>query len=162
MPSHSSCLQYKLAWITGESQFFRQCRFSGQCRFSRQCWFSRPCRFSRLKCQFSRQCAQFSLECQSSGGVFLVPPKSRPWRCRPLSFPCLKGQSNEIFDLLFFSSFQPAWATDQWVKIFSYLVLFSPRYSNFNCEKTDSPGYDTRGRLTLRSIIPRGVSEKFK
>ena len=64
---------------------------------------------------------------------------------------CLKGQSNEIFDLLFFSSFQPAWGTDQWVKIFSYLVSFSPRYSNFNCEKTDSPGYDT----------PQGVKKKF-
>ena len=63
----------------------------------------------------------------------------------------LKGQSNEIFDLLFFSSFQPAWATDQWVKIFSYLVSFSPRYSNFNCEKTDSPGYDT----------PRSQKKKF-
>ena len=41
----------------------------------------------------------------------------------------LKGQSNEIFDPQFFSSFEPAWATDQWVKIFSILVSFSPRYS---------------------------------
>ena len=29
----------------------------------------------------------------------------------------LKGQSNEIFDPQFFASFEPAWATDQWVKI---------------------------------------------
>ena len=36
----------------------------------------------------------------------------------------LKGQSNEIFDLQFFSSIEPAWATDQWVKIFSNLVRF--------------------------------------
>ena len=54
----------------------------------------------------------------------------------------LKGHSNEIFDLLFF---QQAWATDQCDKVFSYLVSFSPRYSNFNCKKTDSPGYDTPG-----------------
>ena len=30
----------------------------------------------------------------------------------------LKGQSNEIF-----SYFEPTWATDQWVKIFSILVI---------------------------------------
>ena len=41
------------------------------------------------------------------------------------------------------SSFEPAWATDQWVKIFSNLVSFSLRYSNFNIEKTDSAQYHT-------------------
>ena len=41
-------------------------------------------------------------------------------------FSSLKGQSNEIFHLQFFSSFEPALTTDQWVKIFS-------------------PGYDTPG-----------------
>ena len=55
----------------------------------------------------------------------------------------LKGQSNEIFDTQFFSSFEPAWATDQWVKIVLFLVSFSPRYSNFY----EAP----------RSIILRGV-----
>ena len=35
-------------------------------------------------------------------------------------FSPLKGQSNEIFDTQFFSSFQPAWATYQWVKIISF------------------------------------------
>ena len=30
----------------------------------------------------------------------------------------LKGQSNEIFDLQFFLSFEPAWATNRWVNIF--------------------------------------------
>ena len=34
----------------------------------------------------------------------------------------LKGQSNKIFDLRFFSSLEPVWATDQKVKIFSILV----------------------------------------
>ena len=34
----------------------------------------------------------------------------------------LKGQSNEIFDLQFFSSFELALGTDQWVKIFLNLV----------------------------------------
>ena len=36
----------------------------------------------------------------------------------------LNGQSNEIFDLQFFSSFELVWATDQKVKIFSFLVSF--------------------------------------
>ena len=39
-----------------------------------------------------------------------------------ISVSCLKRQYNEIFDLqFFFSSFEPAWATDQWVQIFSIL-----------------------------------------
>ena len=58
----------------------------------------------------------------------------------------LKGQSNEIFDPQFFSSFEPTWATDQWVKIVSFLVSFLPRYSNFSVKK-----------LTPRSILLRGV-----
>ena len=44
----------------------------------------------------------------------------------------LKRQSYEIFDLQFFSSFKPAWTTDQWVKIFSFWVSFLPRYQNFS------------------------------
>ena len=36
----------------------------------------------------------------------------------------LKGQSNEIFDPHFFSSFEPVWATDQWVKIFLFWFRF--------------------------------------
>ena len=49
----------------------------------------------------------------------------------PPSNHALKGQSNEIFYLQFFSSFKPAWATDQWVEIFLILVQFSPSYLNF-------------------------------
>ena len=49
--------------------------------------------------------------------------------------PILKGQSNEILYPQFFSSFEQACATDQWVKMFSFLVSFSPRYSYFNVEK---------------------------
>ena len=59
----------------------------------------------------------------------------------------LKGQSNEIFDLLFFSSLEPALATDQWVKIFSILVKNLQSYSNFKSKN-----------LTPRGIIPRRVS----
>ena len=59
-------------------------------------------------------------------------------------FVTVMGQSNKIFDLHFFSSFEPAWVTDQWVKIFTILVEFLPSYSNF----TESP----------RSIILRGVT----
>ena len=51
--------------------------------------------------------------------------------CTSVYSTYLKEQSNEIFDLQFFSSFEPAWATDQWVKIFLSLVKFSPSYSNF-------------------------------
>ena len=63
----------------------------------------------------------------------------------------LKGQSNEIFDLQFFSTFEPVWVTDQWVKIF--LVEISLRYSNFSVEKSDSPGYHTPERLTCRTLL---------
>ena len=44
----------------------------------------------------------------------------------------LKGQFNEILDLQFLSSFEPAWATDQWIKIFTILVKISLSYSNFS------------------------------
>ena len=62
---------------------------------------------------------------------------------------CLKGQSNEIFDLQFFSSFKPALATDQWVKIFSILV------KNSQSRKSDSPGYHTPASQTPSGIISR-------
>ena len=61
----------------------------------------------------------------------------------------LKGQSNEIFDLQFFSSFQPACATDQWVKIFLILVKFSPSYLHF---------YESPRGLILRRVNLPGVS----
>ena len=53
----------------------------------------------------------------------------------------LKGQSNEIFDLQSFHHSKPAWATDQWVKIFSMLIKISLSYLNCDVEKTDSPQY---------------------
>ena len=82
----------------------------------------------------------------------------------------LKGQSNEIFDLQCFSSFEPALATDQWVKIFSLFVKNSQSYSNFKSEnltprvsypgesirnppKHDSPGYDSPASQSPRGII---------
>ena len=58
----------------------------------------------------------------------------------------LKGQSNEILDPYLFSSFEPAWAADQQVKIFSILVSFSPRYSYFS----ESP----RGIITQQVYLP--------
>ena len=54
------------------------------------------------------------------------------------------GQSNEIFDLQFFSSIEP-----HWIKIFSFLVSFSPIYLYFSIE---SPC----------SMILCGESEKFE
>ena len=61
----------------------------------------------------------------------------------------LKGQSNEIFDQQFFSSFEPALATGQWVKKNSNLVKNSQSYLNFKPEN-----------LTPRGIIPRRVNKK--
>ena len=47
--------------------------------------------------------------------------------------PCgVKGTVQRDFWPPFLSSFKPAWATDQQVKTFSILVLFSPRYSYFS------------------------------
>ena len=42
----------------------------------------------------------------------------------------LKGHSSKIIDL-FFSSCEPAWATDQWVKICLLFNKILPSYSNF-------------------------------
>ena len=93
----------------------------------------------------------------------------------------LKGQSNEIFDLQFISSFEPALASNQWVKIFSILVKNSQIYSNFKSKnltswgiiprrvrlpvvsypgKSISPGYHTPASQSSRGIIPRRVNKK--
>ena len=61
------------------------------------------------------------------------------------------GPSKEIFDPHFFSSFEPAWATDQWVKIVSILVKISQSYSNFSV-------YHTAQSQSPRSIILRRVN----
>ena len=45
--------------------------------------------------------------------------------------------------------------TVQWDFRLPVFFIISPSYSNFSVEKTDSPGYDTPGRLTRRGIIPR-------
>ena len=62
----------------------------------------------------------------------------------------LKGQSNEIFDLQFFSYFEPVWATDQWGKIVLSMIKISLSYSTFRLKK-----------LTPRGIIPQGVKKNF-
>ena len=51
-----------------------------------------------------------------------------------------------------FSSFEPAWVTDQWVNIFLILVKISLSYLNLR-EKGDSLGYDAPERLTRQGII---------
>ena len=52
--------------------------------------------------------------------------------CRNSSPSLLKGQSNEISDLQFFSSFEPAWANDQWVKIFiDFGLVFAELFKLF-------------------------------
>ena len=87
----------------------------------------------------------------------------------------LKGQSNEIYNLWFFSSLEPVWATDQQVKIFLILVKNSLSYTTFkfknltpqgiiprgvnkNPPKHDSPVYDTPASQSPRGIITRRVT----
>ena len=77
-----------------------------------------------------------------------------------VQFTLLKEQSNEIFDPQFFSSFELVWATDQWVKIFSNLVSFLPRYSKFSIEKTDYAQYHTARSQT--KISSQNISAKMK
>ena len=43
------------------------------------------------------------------------------------SIPLIKDTVQQDFRPLFFSSFEPAWSTDQWVKMFSNFVSFLPR-----------------------------------
>ena len=57
----------------------------------------------------------------------LVDINSENMQDTDLFVDVLKGQSNEIFDPVFFSPFEPAWSTDQWVKIFSNFRSFSPK-----------------------------------
>ena len=60
-----------------------------------------------------------------------------------------KGQSNEIFDPQFFSSFELIWASDKQVKAFSNSVSILLRYSSFSIKK-----------LTPRSTICTARSQK--
>ena len=72
----------------------------------------------------------------------------------------LKGQSNEIFYLQFLSSFELAWATDQWPRVtnVSIFAKFLPVFANVSI-KTDSPHpqYHTGG--SQRKII---IKENFR
>ena len=77
----------------------------------------------------------------------------------------LKGQSNEIFNLKFFSYVKLTWATDQWVKIFSILglricqfnqIFQSPR--GMRPQQSMSPGYDTPASQSPRDMNPRQVN----
>ena len=89
----------------------------------------------------------------------------------------LKGQSNEIFDPQFFSSFETALSTHQWVKIFAILVKNSQSYSKVENltpwgiiprrvrlprvsypGKSISPGYHTPASQSPRGIIPLRVN----
>ena len=61
-------------------------------------------------------------------------------------------ESNQIFDLQFFSECLSTLATDQLVKIFSTFVTILPSYSDFKFDKIYSPGYQLLGRLTCRQV----------
>ena len=50
-----------------------------------------------------------------------------------------------------FSSYEPTWVTDHFVKIFLILEKILPSYSNFKFEKTD-----------FTVFKPRGVKQKLK
>ena len=100
------------------------CRHTGY----REIGDSEPCRFTGLPANNGNLVTVYN------AGLLVYQPVRENW---------LKGQSNQIFDLQFFSSFEPAWATDQWVKTVSFLVQFLLRYSYFSG--------------VLRSIILRGT-----
>ena len=68
----------------------------------------------------------------------------------------LKGQSNEVFHLHFFSLFGSAWATDRWVKILSILVKILRSYLNFRLSKRTRRGI-LPGEIDLQWYDSRGV-----
>ena len=72
-------------------------------------------------------------------------------------FLLLLTEQANLFDIFYFSCilisnkiFEPAWATDQWVKIFSILVKISSSFSNFSVQKLPP---------RPRSIILQGVQK---
>ena len=66
----------------------------------------------------------------------------------------MQGQSIKIFDLEFFTKFDPTWATDRRDQ-FTILVKNLVCYSNFSI----SPGYDTRAHGGINNMErPRGVN----
>ena len=83
----------------------------------------------------------------------------------------LKGVGHKIFDLQFFSLFEPIWAPDKQAKIFLNWVSISRRYSNFlkalQCASHrgvrlrgvhHSAESDSAVCITLRSQAPRCAS----
>ena len=64
----------------------------------------------------------------------------------------VKGTVQRDFWPLVFSSFEPAWATDQWGKIFSILVKISLSYLNF---------YESPKGIILRRVNLPGVSNPY-
>ena len=62
----------------------------------------------------------------------------------------LKGVCHEIFDLQFFSCFEPIWAPDKQAKVFLNSVLISPRYTIRKFEKFDSAVCMTQGSKHFR------------
>ena len=66
----------------------------------------------------------------------------------------IKGTVQRDFRPPVFSSFEPALASDQWVKIFSILVKNSQSYSKFKLQKSDSLWYHTPASQSPRGIIP--------
>ena len=80
----------------------------------------------------------------------------------------LKGQSNEIIDLQFYSSFEPTCATDQrlkyfrfWLRIRWVIQILSPKIwlpgVSYPGESV-SPGYHTLASQSPRGIIPLRVN----
>ena len=129
--------------------FLSWCRRALGCRVE---WFLRTnLALGKLwKIVLGPQFQNFTLKCcffnPNKSGIGGKPPTFvqndfTPW--------CLKGTVQRDFGPQFFFIIQTAWVTDQRVKIFSFLVSFSLRYSYFSVKKTDSPGYDT------------GVKKKF-
>ena len=70
----------------------------------------------------------------------------------------LKGTVQQDFDLQFFSSFEPAWATDQWVKIVSFFVFVFAKIFNFF--RISAQYHTARSHVTFR-IFLKGQSNEI-
>ena len=73
----------------------------------------------------------------------------------------LKGVCHEIFDLRFFSWFQPIWAPDKQAEVFSNSVSISPRYSITKFEKSTPRCASHRGVKILVLAIPKNFLQIF-
>ena len=97
---------------------------------------------------FGHGCDCNDVDCYDSDDYDSVAEWGKIFRTVMLVMMIVKGTVQRDFRPPVFSSFEPVWAINQWVKIFSILVQISLSYPMFRFEKTDCQGYDTPGSKT--------------